>query len=389
MITLSAAGRGSEIEAGAIQAVLMSANAAKVHQYDRGLLRPGMAADVTVFNAATIVDHPTYEKPHQYATGVDYDWGWTAGNIRERVRERSCTGQGCGRTPCILTTVNLRAIFLVPLLFAWRAAAAPAQHQEAGNEPFPPFRIIGNVYYVGANDIASYLITTPAGHFLLNAGYEDTAPLIRDSIQKLGFHLNDVKILINGQAHFDHVAGQAALQEWTGAKIYSSARDAGVLESGGKTDPRFGKEYIYPAVKVDHSFQDGEKITLADTTLVAHLTPGHTMGCTTWTMAVTDGGKRYDVVFVGGTSINPGVRLVDRPTYPGIADDYVRTFRVLRALKCDVFLGAHGGYYGMIAKRERQKQDPEVNPFIDPKGYQEFIDSAESAYREQLRREHK
>jgi metallo-beta-lactamase class B len=264
-----------------------------------------------------------------------------------------------------------------------------AAQPHEGNDPFPPFGIIGNIYYVGANDIASYLITTSAGHFVLNGGYEDTAPIIRDSIQKLGFRPSDVKILLNGQAHFDHVAGQAVLQKWTGAKTYSSAKDAGVLESGGKSDPRFGKEYTYPAVKVDHIVKDEEKVTLGDTTIVAHLTPGHTMGCTTWTMTVTDGGKRYDVVFVGGTSINPGVRLVGRPTYPGIAEDYARTFRVLRSLKCDVFLGAHGAYYGMNAKRELQKKEPATNPFLDPQGYQAFIDTSERAYQEQLRRETK
>lgn len=277
---------------------------------------------------------------------------------------------------------------ILPLLLVCRLASA-AQSREEGNQPYPPFRIIGNIYYVGADDIASYLITSPAGDFLLNSGYEDTAPLIRDSIRQLGFQLSDVKILINGQAHFDHVAGQAALRKWTGARIYCSARDAGVLESGGKTDPRFGREWTYPPVKVDHIVRDGEKVTLGGVTLVARLTPGHTEGCTTWTMTVADGGKSYDVVFVGGTSINPGVRLTGRPTYPAIADDYATTFRVLRALHCDVFLGAHGGYFGMLAKRERQKLHPQPNPFIDPRGYREFVDRSEKAYLAQLSRERK
>jgi metallo-beta-lactamase class B len=281
--------------------------------------------------------------------------------------------------------VSLRAIVLPILLLS--GVAGSSQVREEGNRPVPPFRIIGNIYYVGADDIASYLITTPAGHFLLNNGYEDTAPLIRDSIEKLGFKPGDVKIMLNGQAHFDHVAGQAEMQKWTGAKIYSSAREVTVLETGGKTDPRWGKEVTYPPVKVDHIVEDGEKVTLGGVTLVAHMTPGHSIGCTTWTMSVTDRPKRYEVVFVGGTSINPGVRFVDRPTYPGIAEDYARTFRVLRALKCDVFLGAHGGYFGMPAKRERQKQRPDVNPFIDPEGYRAFIDQSEKTYLEQLRRE--
>jgi metallo-beta-lactamase class B len=279
--------------------------------------------------------------------------------------------------------VNLRDIFL-PILLCGIAASQVA---EEGNRPYEPFRIMANIYYVGADDIASYLITTPAGHILLNNGYEDTAPLIRDSIQKLGFHLNDVKIMLNGQAHFDHVAGQAQMQKWTGAKIYSSAKEVSVLESGGKADPRWGKEVTYPPVKVDHIVEEGEKVALGGVTLVAHMTPGHSIGCTTWTMTVTDGGKQYDVVFVGGTSINPGVRFVDRPTYPGIADDYAKTFRVLRGLKCDVFLGAHGGYFGMLAKREKQKQEPGTNPFIDPQGYRSFVDRSEHAFLEQLHRE--
>jgi len=278
---------------------------------------------------------------------------------------------------------------IIPFLLFWPLAAGAASQPEEGNQPFPPFRIIGDIYYVGASDIAAYLITTPAGDFLMNSGYEDTAPLIRNSIQSLGFRLSDVKILLNSQAHFDHVAGQAALQKWTGAKIYSSAADAGVLESGGKTDPRFGKEWTYPPVKVDHIVRDGEGVTLGGVTLVAHLTPGHTQGCTTWTMTVADRSKRYDVVFVGGTSINPGVRLVRAPTYPGIAEDYATTFRVLRSLHCDIFLGAHGAYYGMQAKRERQKAGQGSSAFIDPQGYREYVDRAERTYREALRREEK
>jgi metallo-beta-lactamase class B len=193
--------------------------------------------------------------------------------------------------------------------------------------------------------------------------------------------------MLNGQAHFDHVAGQATMQKWTGAKIYSSAREVSVLETGGKTDPRWGKEVTYPPVKVDHIVEEGEKVTLGDVTLVAHMTPGHSIGCTTWTMTVTDGGRQYDVVFVGGTTINPGVHFVGQPTYPGIAEDYAKTFRLLRGLKCDVFLGAHGAYFGMLAKRERQKQQPDVNPFIDPVGYREFVERSEKTYLEQLRRE--
>jgi len=241
-----------------------------------------------------------------------------------------------------------------------------------------------NLYYVGTEDIASYLIVTPKGHFLLNSGYEDTPAMIRASVEKLGFKITDVKILLNSQAHYDHVAGQAALQKLTGAKIYSSEREVAVLEGGGKTDSRFGQEVTYPPVHVDHTVFDGERVTLGGVTLTAHLTPGHSIGCTTWTMQVTDAGKSYDVVFVGGTAINPGVRLVDHPTYPGIAEDFRRTFQTLRSLKCDVFLGAHGGYYGMIEKYKRLEKGVQPNPFIDPEGYRSYVDAAEAHFFDQL-----
>ena len=255
------------------------------------------------------------------------------------------------------------------------------------DQPFPPYRIIGNIYYVGTTDITSYLIATPAGHILVNSGYEDTPRIIADSIAKLGFKLKDVKILLNSQAHFDHVAGQAEMQRLTGAKIYSSGREVAVLESGGKADTRFGREVTYPPVKVDHVVQDLEKITLGGATLVAHMTPGHSIGCTTWTMRVTEGGKIYDVVIVGGTTINPGVEFLKHPTYPGIADDYARTFRILHGLKCDIFLGAHGGYYGMREKYDRMQKGTGANPFIDPDGYRAFIDKSEKNFQKKLAEE--
>lgn len=263
-------------------------------------------------------------------------------------------------------------------------SAAFAQTTHEGNHPFPAYRIMDNLYYVGTEDITSYLIVTPNGHFLLNSGYEDTPILIRASVERLGFKITDVKILLNSQAHFDHVAGQAALQKLTGARIYSSEAEVGVLQSGGKTDPRWGREVTYPPVHVDHAIADGERVTLGGVTLTAHLTPGHSIGCTTWTMQVRDAGKIYDVVFVGGTSINPGVHFVHEPTYPGIAEDYQRTFQTLRSLKCDVFLGAHGGYYGMIEKYKRMEKGAQPNPFIDPAGYRAFVDAAEADFRNQL-----
>jgi metallo-beta-lactamase class B len=274
--------------------------------------------------------------------------------------------------------LRIFAFFVVSM-----AAAANSPHE--GNNPFPPYQVIGNIYYVGADDITSYLITTPQGHIVINAGYEDTAPIVVGSIRKLGFNLADVKILLNGQAHFDHVAGLRAVQKATGAAIWSSEREVAILESGGAKDPLFGKRFTYPPVHVDHVVRDGEELKIGGASLVAHLTPGHSIGCTTWTMKVKDGGKQYDVVFVGGTGINPGIRLVKNPTWPGIAADFEKTFQVLRSLHCDVFLGAHGSYYGMLEKVKRRTGP--ANPFIDPEGYRTYVDSAEKAFQAQLRAE--
>ncbi|HXS94109.1 MAG TPA: subclass B3 metallo-beta-lactamase [Candidatus Limnocylindrales bacterium] len=279
-------------------------------------------------------------------------------------------------------TISVQAAALGALAFSIAFAA-----DKTDNQPFPPHRIADNLYYVGSSDIAAYLVTTPAGDILINAGYETTPALIRDSIVKLGFRPADVKILLNSQAHYDHVAGMHEMQRLTGAKIYSSEREVAVLESGGKADLRFGREITYPPVKVDHVVRDGEAVTLGGVTLVAHMTPGHSIGCTTWTMRATDGGRSYNVVIVGGVGINPGVELVRHPLYPGIADDFAHTFQLLRSLPCDIFLGAHGGYYGMKAKYERMKVGAAGNAFVDPAGYRAFIDGAEKDYRAQLARE--
>jgi metallo-beta-lactamase class B len=269
------------------------------------------------------------------------------------------------------------------------AVLTPAQQSPVrqDNLPFPPYKVIGNVYYVGTNDTTSYLITTPAGHILVNSGYEETVPIIRNSVHKLGFKLTDIKLLLNSDAHIDHVAGQAALQKLTGAKVAAMEEDVPVIEGGGKGDFRWDGIYGYPPSLVDHKLSDNEEIHLGGTTLVAHLTAGHSRGCTTWTLDVEDGGKTYSVVIVGGTSLNPGVKLLNNPKYPTVAADYERTFRVLRALRCDVFLGAHAGYYGMQDKYERMKAGSAMNPFIDPAGYTRYINVSEKGFREQLAHE--
>jgi metallo-beta-lactamase class B len=257
------------------------------------------------------------------------------------------------------------------------------------NRPFPPTRIIGDVYYVGATDTAAYLVTTPEGHILLNSGFEATVPLIRDSVRTLGFRFEDIKLLLAGHAHIDHAGGHAAVKKQTGARIVMSEPDAALLARGGRGDFLPASEEVvgYQPVRADRIIHDGDTVTLGGVTLTAHLTPGHTRGCTTWTMKVGEGGKARDVVFLGGTTILPGVRLVDNPDYPGMAEDYERTYRVLKGLPCDVFLAPHGFQFGLAEKARRLSAGATPNPFIDPEGYRTFVTRGEEAFRRRLERE--
>jgi metallo-beta-lactamase class B len=258
-------------------------------------------------------------------------------------------------------------------------------------EPFPPHRVIANVYYVGSRGLASYLITTPQGHILINSSLEANVPLIRDSIEKLGFHFADVKILLISHAHWDHCAGSARVKELTGAQYMVMDADVPVVESGGQSDFQYGRspDNLYKAAKVDRTLHDGDQVKLGGVVLVAHKTPGHTKGCTTWTIKVADTrapGKTLDVVIVGSPNVNPGYKLVNNADYPQIAQDYAQTFRVLKALPCDIFLGAHGAYYGMEEKFARLKPDSQAaaNPFLDPEGYKSYVADRDQAFRQEL-----
>jgi len=271
---------------------------------------------------------------------------------------------------------------LAILLVVPAAAQAQANEQSrAMNQPVPPFHIIGNIYYVGASDIASYLIVTRHGDILLDGGFVETAPQIEANIRTLGFKLSDVKILLNSHEHLDHAGGLAELKRLTHARLVAMAQEVRTLESGKS----------FPAVTPDRIIHDGSTVTLGGVTLTAHLTPGHTPGCTTWTMLTKDNGKPYHVVFVGSASVLPNYKLIDRPgspaTYPGIEADYEKTFRVLKSLPCDVFLGAHGSFYSLVQKREAMSKHPAQNPFIDPAGYQAYVAHAEAAFQAELRRE--
>jgi metallo-beta-lactamase class B len=289
---------------------------------------------------------------------------------------RSCDKKSRSLLGCLL-------VFVLAI-----AGGVFAQSNPEWTEPFPPFRIAGNLYYVGSKGLASYLITTPEGNILINSDLEANVPMISASVEKLGFHFADTKVLLISHAHYDHDAGSAMILQRTGAKYMVMDADVSVVESGGKTDFQYGNtpSSLYRPAKVGRILHDGDEVKLGGTVLVAHLTPGHTKGCTTWTMKVTDGGKTYDVVIVGSPNVNPGYKLVSNPAYPQIAEDYERMWRVLKSLPCDIFLGAHGTYFGLEEKYPLRKEDG-ANPFVDPDGYKRFITQKEQQFHDELARQ--
>jgi metallo-beta-lactamase class B len=275
----------------------------------------------------------------------------------------------------------LLALLILPSF----AGTAYAQATPDWTNPFPPFRIIGNLYYVGSQGLASYLVVTPQGNILINSSLEKSVPLIQKSIEELGFRFADTKILLISHAHWDHCAGSAAIKELTGAKYMVMDADVPEIEAGGKGNFQYGDNPAsrYQPTKVDRVLHDGDEVRLGGTVLTAHLTPGHTKGTTTWTMKASEGGKTYDVVIIGSPNVNPGYKLVNNALYPQIASDYERMFQVLKSLPCDVFLGAHGNYFGLEAKYARmQHGDP--NPFIDPEGYKSYVTEKEQSFRAEL-----
>ena len=255
-------------------------------------------------------------------------------------------------------------------------------------KPFPPFRLIGNVYWVGTYDLSTYLITTPAGHILINTGLPQTVPQITAGIEQLGFKVADVKILTATHGHFDHVAGLAELKRLTKAQMVMSEADAPLLESGGKTDFRWGDDPTarFEAVKVDRRLKDGDTIALGGVVLTAHHHPGHTKGATSFTLDVREDGRTYKVGIVNMGSINPGVRVRGMPLYPTIGADYARTFEKQKALTLDVFLASHAAQFRM-----HEKYTPgdayRADRFVDPAGYRTGVQRMEGAYREQMAKE--
>jgi metallo-beta-lactamase class B len=275
---------------------------------------------------------------------------------------------------------------LVALAFG---QAALAQGNADWLTPVAPFKIADNLYYVGSKDLASYLVVTPQGNILINSSLEESPALIKKSVEQLGFKYGDTKILLISHSHFDHDAGSARIIKETGARYMVMDGDVPVVESGGTADFAYG-DSRYPKAKVDRVLHDGDEVKLGDAVLVAHKTAGHTRGCTTWTMKVKQNGKPLDAVIVGSWNVNPGFRLVDKPgkpaSYPGIADDYRKTFASLKKLPCDIFLGAHGAYFNMLEKLTKVPQAGE-GVWVDPQGYKAAVAEREKAFQTELQKQ--
>jgi metallo-beta-lactamase class B len=281
----------------------------------------------------------------------------------------------------LITTLAIVAVACVH-------AEDSTQNNPEWARPFPPFRIIGNIYWVGSYDLSTYLITTPQGHILINTGIGDTAQKIKASVEQLGFTMREVRILTATHGHWDHVAGMAELKKMTGAALVTSELDKELLASGGKADFRWGDtpSARFEPVTVDRTFKDGETISLGGTVLTTHLHPGHTKGATSFTTDVRENGKTYRVVIANLGSINPGVRVTGMPGYPGIEQDYARTFRAQKAMAIDVFLASHASQFGLHDKyKPGDAYDPER--FVDPAGFLEAVTGLERTYLAQVAKE--
>lgn len=280
---------------------------------------------------------------------------------------------------------------LAALLTPCLAVSQPPRDEHPGwTTPIAPFQIADNLYYVGSRDLASYLVVTPAGDILINSNLTSSPPQILKSIRKLGFQPHDVKILLISHAHFDHDAGSAAILRATGAKYMVMDADVPVVESGGAKDFAY-PDHHYPPAHVDRVLHDGDTVKLGGVVLTAHKTPGHTRGCTTWTMQASIGGKPRNVVIVGSWNVNSEFRLVGEPgkpaSYPDIVNDFEHTFVVLKSLPCDVFLGAHGAYFNMLAKLARSQAGAGESAWIDPEGYRKAVEEHEATFRDELQKE--
>jgi metallo-beta-lactamase class B len=283
----------------------------------------------------------------------------------------------------LLVPVALLAMLAVMGYGRWREGS-----NRGGQLPAEPFRIAGNLYYVGANDVTAFLLAGPEGHVLIDGGYPGTAPMIIQSVEKLGFRIRDVKVLLNSHAHFDHAGGLAALQQASGAELWLSEAEAPVVAAGGAGNPSLGAlkfiSYLpflrYPAPRVDRRFKDGTTIRVGPVQLTAHVTAGHTPGCTSWAIPLRDGDRELLAVSVCSLGLPPALSLPGAD--PEIQAEFEASFRTLRGLPADIWVTAHGRHFGRYRKfAARDTARNPVDPFIDRAGYRAFIDSAEADFR--------
>ncbi|WP_020469792.1 subclass B3 metallo-beta-lactamase [Zavarzinella formosa] len=258
------------------------------------------------------------------------------------------------------------------------------------DEPAEPAKLFGPVHFVGTKGLGSYLITGSEGHVLIFTGMPGSGEIIEKSIIKLGFKPSDVKIILTGHAHCDHVGGHVYLKKATGAKIAMMREEVELFQSGGKLDFHYGdsKEFAFDAAKADTIFRDEDEIKLGDITIKALLTPGHTKGSTTYVTKIVVDGKICTVVFPDGTSVNPGYRVTNRPSYKGIEDDFRRTFRTLEGLKPDIWLHGHTNNIGYDAKLAKAAKEGAA-AWVDPEGYQKFVAAAKEKFEAAVEKEKK
>jgi metallo-beta-lactamase class B len=290
-------------------------------------------------------------------------------------------------------SVRSMALWPVVALAIGALAGSPAFAQtppvDNNNVKREPFRMIGNIHWVGHSQVGSFLLTTPAGHILIDSTSTKDWPWVRENIEKLGFKVGDIKILLNLHPHEEHVGGMAKFKALTGAKLILSEAAASEMAVGGRTDFREDGSEQYTPVKADQTVRDGETITLGGLALTAHLTPGHSRGGTTWTMDVEDGGKTYHAVFLSGMS-PAGIEratLLNNPKYPNIKADFEMSFRRLKSLPCDVFLYPRAPTIKLNQKQARLNRGETPNPFVDPKGCRAYIDEYEKRFLDQLKQE--
>jgi metallo-beta-lactamase class B len=281
-----------------------------------------------------------------------------------------------------LSSHRISALVALLLLSSVSVSAELSEAFARWNQPVEPFRIASNLYYVGSNELAAYLFVTPDGHILLDGGFEETAPLVRTSVETLGFWLEDVKILINSHGHSDHAGGLAPLKEWSGASLVASRFEAPLLEGGGEAP------YLFAPVVPDRLIEDGESVTLGGTVLIARITAGHTPGCTTWTTEMEVDGEDRAVVFLCSVNALPEMDLLSpNPGYPdGRIRAFERSFELLDRLPCELFLGAHASFFLMQEKRDALAEAGE-NPFIDPELCRRHIAAKKKRLEEELERQ--